>query len=458
VLKVILILLLIGRVALSVYSTAGISWDFANYYRTGKRIFNGQEEDLYRTSLSNMRRFKQFIGEHLSEQTRSPKQYHPESAVFSGRYGHIGLPISAYVFAPLGAFKPRYALLVFKAQSVLFLASALLLLYPLFQKISSARIRKDLILPLYLFICLFYEPFWFVFATGGQATPLNLFLFVLFHRFYVQDRPLLATLFLSFGILIKPFFVLTVLIFVFARDFRTLRSLIMWLSFEAILSVAVLGWPLHLEWMNVMGESARGLAEPWWNNSAILALFYNFWSVSQGAGLDPAGEIAGPFLGVVIAFKILVILMFFRFVRYTQAQDLEPQQVRHHMVSLAILFALCFSNIIWPHYLAFLFVPLLFLLVPSLRLPRNGEILAWLILISTLAVQSRFAQRYVLSLLINYPLFQASVAGVFGSGTLILTLVLLMFYHRHIIRSQRALRLFPQAIETRTGCSYSVQS
>jgi len=150
---------------------------------------------------------------------------------------------------------------------------------------------------------------------------------------------------------------------------------------------------------------------------------------------------------IIFTFKIFVIVLFFWLVRNTQAQNLEPQQYRHQLVSLSIMFALLFSNICWPHYLAFLFVPVLFLLVTSHKLTRYGKVLVWLILLSTLSVQSRFAQKYVLSFLTEFSFFQTLMAGMFGSATLILTTILLIIYHGDVIRSQWGLKLFPQNAE-----------
>jgi len=68
----ILILLLIMRVVVSVYSMAGMGWDFPNYYRVGTVLSQGQIEHLCDTD------------------------------VFTAI---IGFPISSYVFASLEAWR-----------------------------------------------------------------------------------------------------------------------------------------------------------------------------------------------------------------------------------------------------------------------------------------------------------------------------------------------------------------
>jgi hypothetical protein len=446
--KWLLILLIILRVGVCVSSDQGIGWDFANYYRTGSRIYSGQKDLLYTVEASSASVFEELTGrkDGTTSNRNEVEAGKPEGEgeVGSGRLGHIGFPLSAYLFAPLGAFNPRLSLVIFKAQSAICLALALFLLYSPFRKVAEGYMRKTYILPLYLILCLFYEPFWFVFAAGGQATPLNLLLFVLFHRFYIQERSFWAAFFLSLGILIKPFFALTLVVFVFAREYRLLRNLALVLSAEVALSIMLLGLQLHLEWLIVLRESVSGLAEPWWNNSSIMGFVYTLWCVSQGAGLGPAGEVHGLILVPIAAFKVVILVMFFMLAQKIRTWAPELQERRHQLVCLSILFALLFSSIVWPHYLAFLFIPLVFLLANCAQLPKYAKVFVWLVLLSTLAVQSRFAQKFVLSLLTDYPLPQAFLAGLFGSGTLILVFLLLVTYHRQIISFRWKIEPFQQ--------------
>jgi len=353
----------------------------------------------------------------------------------------VGFPISSYVFAPLGSMAPRDALLVFKAQAALLFALALFLLYQPFRNVSKEFVHKATILPTFLVICLFYEPFWFVFAVGGQSTPLGLLFFVLFHRFYVQGDKLWAALFLSIAILLKPFLVPAVLIFVIAKDFRLLMNLMGWLIFAGGASVLVLGWSLHLEWLEQVRKIALQQLPPWWNNSSIWSLFYSISSVAQGGTLEAPERMNG-WLTAIAAFRVLIVAWMFKLVHDVKTLNIETQQLRHQLVSLSILFALFFSDIIWPHYLAFLFIPLVFLIASRTQLSRYSNLLGWLIFLSTLAVQSRFIQKFVLALLMEYPMTQALVAGLFGGGTLVLVLILLIFHHGDIIRSQRESNLF----------------
>ena len=405
--NVILILLITLRVGVSVCLTAGMGWDFPNYYRVGTLLLNGQEEDLYQVNVSG---------------------------------GIVGFPISSYLFAPLGMFAPRQSLLFFKAQAALLFAAALFLLFRSIQESGIAVQDKGAMLSAFLLSCLFYEPFWFVFAAGGQSTPFAMFLLVIFYRFYLKGQDWWAALCLSGATLIKPVLAPAALIFVFAGDLRLLRNLMVWLSLAAMASVLLLGWPLHREWLELLISTALSELPPWWNNSSVWGVFYSVWSIKHGGSLDAPEKMQGVSLGIILILKALITVWMFRLVHVVKTQNLERQEVRHHLVSLAILFALVLSDIVWPHYLAFLFVPLIFLIVAANRLPLSPRALVWLILISSLAVQSRFAQRYALSTITEYPLVQSLVAGLFGSGTLILTFILFSVCQLDIIRSLRGLK------------------
>ena len=430
-----LFLLLGARLIVSIWSTAGIRWDFANYYQTAQRITDGDVENLYRLPRSTMTDFYESIGETSPLPVANGSRSRATAEVPSGRRGFIGFPISAYLFAPIGFASPRRAVLVFKLQSAVFLVGALVLLYPAFRDSAKHRLTSQQALAVYLLIALAYAPFWFVFATGGQATPVCLFLLALFHRFFILGKPTAAAIPLSVAIMIKPFFALTLPILALAGEWRLILRLLACLLAGAVASVLLLGWPLHAEWMAVMRDASAGLAEPWWNNSGLFAIVYNLWLGWHHHDLTPAGEIRGPIAGAIGVIKVLILGYFGVLARRTGRADVDERVKRHHLVAIAIVFALCFSSIVWPHYLAFLFLPLVFWLFPPTPLPRHAEVLVWTILISTLAVQSRAAQRFVLSVLDAYPYPQAVVAALFASGTLLLTLALMLSSHDRLLYS-----------------------
>lgn len=431
-----LLFVLIGaRLVTSVWSTAGIGWDFANYHLTARRITTGDTKNLYRMPRATMERFYAFIG----EPDRLPPGEGPgDQEVPSGRMGFIGTPISAYVFAPIGYLSPRWALLAFKLQSAVFLVASLVLLFPVFRSASAGRLDGRSALTVYLLLALLFAPFWFVFSTGGQATPLNLFLLVLFHRFYLLGRQLPAAVTLAAGILIKPFFLLMLPVLLLAGEWRLLLRLGGCLLLAGAVSLLLLGWPVHQEWIAVMREAGGGLAEPWWNNSSAFVVVYSLWCIWHHGTLVPGGEVGGA-MALGIGVLKLALLALFLLAAWKAARSGVSGEVRRNaVVMLAILFALSFSSIVWPHYLSFLFLPFLLVMFPPTRLPRAAELLVWAALVSTLAVQSRFAQRAVLPLLDGLPWLQGVVAGVFGGGTILLALALFFLYGERILQSLSA--------------------
>ncbi|HZQ09198.1 MAG TPA: glycosyltransferase 87 family protein [Anaerolineae bacterium] len=396
----ILFALLFLRALFAVSSDAGRGWDFATYYRAGTLLVGGHAQELYAV--------------------RAPTSV-------------SGLPISSLVLVPLGFLEERDALLLFKIQSALFLAVALFLLYPYVRARVSNWIQPNLILSVYLLIALLYAPIWFVFEVGGQLTPLALFCLVLFHRFYLEERVVAAALLLSLAILFKPFLGAAVLIFILARDVRFLKYLVLFLAAEIAASLLLFGWHLHLDWLITVSQLARGWTAPWWNNAAIWGVLNELWFGIQGLEANPEGPEPTLLLGITLALQLLLVLLFWRLVREIKQAQTSAEQ-RDFLVMLAIWFSLFLPSLIWPHYLAFLIIPLAFVLVRMPMLSRAGQLLMLLVLLSTLSVESRFAQRFVLALFLTVPVAQSFVAGVFGSGTLILCLLFLVFYHKELVQ------------------------
>lgn len=418
------------RLGVSVWSTAGIGWDFPNYHHTARIVTGGDLHNLYRLPQSRLDRFHALIGE--PQESRMPA-VDPAGDPFvpSGRLGFIGFPISAYVFAPLGWLEPRWAVLLFKAAGAICFVISLSLLYRMF-RVAAEPALAEATPAVYLLICLLYSPFWFVFATGGQATPINFLLFVLFWRALVGGHITSAAMWLAMGILIKPFFALTLPILAIGGEWRTTLRVAAWLLLGVGASVVFLGWPLHAEWLNILRDASGGIAEPWWNNSSIFGAIYTVWSVLMRGELAPAGEMRGPALMGVGLLKLLIVGLFASICWKVARATLPPDGKRECVAALAILFPLCFSNIVWPHYLAFLFVPLVLALFRTTPLPSPVALTLWAILVSTLAVESRFVQRFVLSFLDQVPIGQAIVAGGFGACTMLLTLGLLVASRRQI--------------------------
>ena len=434
-------LLLAVRAIVSVLSPAGIEWDYAQYYLAGNRAVEGRMHELYLLSRSTMEAWERNSGIGTRDDVVELETTgSPDELISSGRMGYIGFPLTAFAWAPFGALSKRAGLVVFKLGCALSLALALFLLFPAFR--NTAR-TGHLALPLFLGIALLYGPFWFSFATGGQATPLGFLLLVLFYRLLVQNRVGWASVCLALAIPIKPFFVVILPILFLGREIRSVIYTSAGLAVIMGTSVVLFGLPLHLEWWEVMRISAGGLAEPWWNNVSILGSVYTWWTYTVGAPLEMIGEPDSAWVRyVLLAFKLVVVSLLFYRAATLRSVESDPAQARHHLVVLGVLLPLFISNIVWPHYLTFAFLPLMFWLIPRNSLPTGATVLAWLTLVSTMSVQSRFAQRRVLSLLEGAPLVETLTAVFFGSVTLMLAFVLFVGFYAPMRETTEGLSIF----------------
>ena len=337
-LRLILLTVILVRLGVNVVSGEGYNWDFVNFYNAGSRVYYGERQNLYRTTAP-------IAG---------------ISPLGSPRFEYTGFPLSAVFLAPLGAFRPRWALFVFKFASAVFFALGLYLLYQRFGIFFSTGWPAELSLWLYLLMILLFEPFWLVFVVGGQTTSLAFLLWVSFLLAYTAGRPWLAAFFFSLAVVTKPFLGLSAGIFLVARDWRLLRRISTFALVEAILSWWFFGWQAHIDWLQILSKEGSRWAVPWWNNSGMLGLVGNFWLYSgqEKYGLLP---VPGSLLGWQMAFKIAVVIIFVWLVNDVRQTSLPSSAKRSYYTILAMLFPVCFSTVVWPHYLALLFILLVFL-------------------------------------------------------------------------------------------------
>src|SRR5207244_1346859 len=94
---------------------------------------------------------------------------------------------------------------------------------------------------------------------------------------------------------------------------------------------------------------------------------------------------------------------------------------------LAILFPLFFSTVVWPHYLAIVFIPLVVLAGDSSLLPRLGRLLLALAFLSTIRTNLRVTAWLDDGLPTDRPL-RILLMSLLGASTLLLTLVLVVAF------------------------------
>lgn len=326
---------------------AGIGWDFANFYDTGRRVAAGQLQDIY----------------------------HPTTLIAGaqpqGLMAFWGAPVSAWFYAPLSALPPSAALIAFKLVAVLATAGALVLLYLLTRDCvldhPEARARYA---AQFAFLVLLFQPFWTIFRVGGQTTPVALLLLVLAMMSYVRGRYPATAVWLVLVVLVKPAFLLVPAFLALVSGRRYLVSLVAVGAVVALGSILVFGWPIHREFLEILRRGSEK-PSPWPFNSSLYIVADAFRPIRDSIPIRGAG---GWFPDALrLGVKLLVSASFVAIMIQCYRQSWPPGRRRLVNFLMAIAFCLLFSQVVWEHYLALLFIPLAFLVASWNRLDRGAQ-------------------------------------------------------------------------------------
>ncbi len=294
--RVALVLICVAA-ALAVVIPVGLHWDFANFYDTGQRVAKGLPQDIY----------------------------HPERLIEGrrplGTLLFYGTPISAYFYWPLALMRPETALIVFKLMGVAAYAAALRILY---QAIGRPRV---LVLAALLFL-----PFWTIYRVGGQTTPFVLLLLVAGMVRYARKQFDWAAAWWVLAVLIKPGLLPALGFLVLVSGWRFFWASALLGSLAAVVSVASMGLPIHVEFVQLLRMKAP-VVLPWNLNSSIYVI--------TGGGMK------------ALALRALIVASFAYFGWKVRQAALPARYV------LCLLFAVLFPSTLWIHYLTWLFVVLL---------------------------------------------------------------------------------------------------
>jgi len=407
-------LVIAAALVVGVGSERGLEWDFVSYYNGGSRLYHGEARNLYRPD--------------------APIAGRP--AFFSPVFDYVGFPLSAWVFAPLGAFSPVPALRVFKLFCAACAAGGLLLLYREVLCASDRRWRSATGLALFLGAVAAFGPLWLIFGVGGQLTATAFLLLVLSFVALRRERLGASALCFSGVILLKPFFLASAWVFALARDWPWLGRLAIALGVEAALSLALFGLQVHFDWFDLLRQKEGWWAAPWWNDVAPIALAGDFWYYAAGQAL-PLEAPPPPLLHTLQwVFKLAALALFARLASETRRSALPAERRREHAFALAALLPLFLPTMAWPHYLVLFLVPLSIVAARSAARSRGAALLAAALLISALRpdLWLIFARgprlRPVESLL------EAIGLSLYGRATLLMALGALLVRHARLLRIQ----------------------
>jgi len=383
---------------------AGLGWDFANFYDAGRIIAADQIDVLLKVDKGLI--------------AGAPAQ---------GNLDFWGTPLSAYLYTPLSRFSPEVALVLFKIENVLAYAIALVILFLHLRRfVSRDEISQWQFAALYVVLALLFQPFWTVFRVGGQTTATVFLLSCLALIAHGNLRYALSSCLFVAAVMIKPALSTGLLFLMLVSGWQFTLFVILYLSVLGVISVTAMGWDIQMEFISKMLSGADTTAR-WYYNSSI----YTLVSEWQRGAVNPDSAI---FPAILVALKLAVVTtMAFIYARTRRLFNSERARA-HFYFMLAIIFFLLISQTLWEHYLAFLFIPLAFLLASREQL-RSGT--HWMIIAIVLCMP---LQNLILVQLLQSWLSFDSLAVtlpvvILKTAPLWLTWLLLLTDHKTIVRS-----------------------
>ncbi|MGH8549529.1 MAG: glycosyltransferase 87 family protein [Methylococcales bacterium] len=387
---------------------AGPGWDFANFYDTGMRAAAGQIADIYdpKTLINGEK---------------------PQ-----GNLDFWGTPISAYLYVPMSWLPPTRALLAFKIENTLAYFIALFLLFRHMRQFAPEDPEnRNLYAAQFASAALLFQPFWTVYRVGGQTSPTVFLLLTLALIAHYKGRFKWSALCFITTVMIKPAFAtgLGFLMLVSGMQFFTLACIL--LGLFGLFSIALIGWPLHLEFLlKMLGHSA--FIAPWYYNSSLYILVEQpkIWLETH----DPLTNLLPAFKILIPTVKLAFLSGFVWLVLKSRPSLVSGPAKNHFRFNLALLFFLMISQTLWEHYLALLFIPLSFILAAKNRFNDEARAIVWTIIFLSIGQNLIFI--HWLQSIFTFQSLPAQIAiCVFKTAPLWMTLVFLWRHHRSLFEA-----------------------
>ena len=317
---------------------AGLGWDFANFYDAGRIVAADQLDTLLKADKGLI--------------AGTPAQ---------GNLDFWGTPLSAYLYVPMSRFSPAVALILFKIENVLAYTLALLaLFFHLRRFVSSDSLNQWHFAALFVVFALLFQPFWTVFRVGGQTTASVFLLLCLALIAHGNMRHALSSFLFVAAVMIKPALSTGLLFLMLLSGWRFALFVMIYFGILGIVSVATMGWDIQMEFIAKMLGGAGSTAR-WYYNSSV----YTLVSEWQRSAANPDSAL---FPAMLTALKLGVVATMVLICVRTRQLLVSAQAKSHFYFMLSIVFFLLISQTLWEHYLAFLFIPLAFLIASRRKL------------------------------------------------------------------------------------------
>ncbi len=402
-----LFVIVLGSI-IGILTPAGLGWDFANFYDTGRRVAAGQQADIY----------------------------HPDRLIQGetpqGDLAFWGTPLSAWLYAPLSGFSPPTALMLFKIQNTVAYFLSLGLLFQLNRQwVEHSPLSQWRFAAQFFGMCLLFQPLWTVYRVGGQTTPTVLFLLSLGLLFYTNGRQWLTAWCLVMAAMIKPAFILGVALLMLISGLRFFLITSSVFAILGIVSLGVMGFELHMEFIARMLNGAK-ITYPWMFNSSLYVLIEHLRLFNHGMS-DPLvpNQVFSWFFSLV---KVSVLGVFGFLLVRGYSVITQGKASRHFTYLLACTFALMLAQTVWEHYLAVLILLLGYLLTIYDEMP-SGAKGVFLSIIGFSVGQNLIFIHLVERVFEFSSLISVVLICLFKSLPLFLTLLYLLIFHNSLLRS-----------------------
>lgn len=402
------ITLIVAGCVVGIAVPAGLGWDFANFYDAGRRVAAGQLADLYSP---------------LSTINGQPPQ---------GRTGFFGTPISALLYVPLAPFSAEAALVLFKIQNVLTYGATFGILLTFYRRlVPGTRQEQARFAALFAFLCLIYQPFWTVFRVGGQTTATVLLLLSLGLVAHTRGRVWGSAVCVVLAALIKPALAPAVLFLACASGLAYLWRMAAVLAGTGVLSLVLMGWPVHAAFLDLMRRSSQW-EYSWYYNSSLYV-----WIDALRTYAGQTGALGVLLLGVTYALKGAVVLTVVRLTVQSRRSGWTAAARRHFDFSLAVLFFLVWSPTLFEHYLSVLFPFLIYIVATRAHFSRQALALVALVFILSIG-QNLIVVNWLRHTFAFDSLAELVGISLYKSAPLLLTMVLLWRHAGELFRSHAA--------------------
>lgn len=396
-----------------VFEPRRLAFDFANFYDAGHKALVGEHGTLYDE-------FAQIDGQDPF-----------------GNMLYFGVPISSLFFAPLAFFEPATAAILFKLFNLICIFSGLLLLYRRFYPYAADTDGgKDLFFALFCIGALLFQPFWTVFHVGGQTTPFLFLILTIGLLAFEKERYWLAGVLYALAVLIKPAFAPGAgLLFLFAPWRFKLWSAGAG-AVSMIASVLALGWPIHQEFLDLLREhSGSLLVIPYHNAHPVGWLEPAMFGPADYASLESRSQPA-LLAGLNLGFRVAVIGLMLGFMwRFTSGA--ADSSAKRTLIFVATLFAgLVYAPVVWPHYLALLFVLVVYVIAMQRHFSRAAMALLGLVVLSA-PLQHIWMASKIVGVLAPMGQFDSLVLTFLRGTTMTLMLALVLVFRKSFANSLR---------------------